>query len=224
MSDLIALFGGTFDPVHFGHLRVCLEAGESLAAQEVRMLPSALPPHRETPGASSAQRLEMLELALKGQQRLTVDARELRRNGPSYTIDSLLELRAEVGQRVPLVLLIGADQLARLDTWKDWQKLLDHAHIAVLTRPGSKPPPHHVDAFLRAHRARKSELRDSPAGLITAIDVTALSISASEIRRLVATGKNPRYLLPEPVFEYLQRHGLYQAKPLAHLVSSMLSH
>lgn len=224
MSDLIALFGGTFDPVHFGHLRVCLEAGESLSAREVRMLPSATPPHREQPGASSTQRLEMLNLALAGQQRLTVDARELRRSGPSYTIDTLVELRSEVGAQVPVVLLIGADQLARLDTWKNWQRLLDHAHIAVLTRPGSKAPPHHVDAFLRAHRARKSELRDSPAGLITAIDVTPLSISASEIRRLLAIGKSPRYLLPEAVLDYVQRQGLYKTPPLAHLVSSILSH
>lgn len=208
----IVLFGGTFDPVHVGHLRVCLEAGEILHADEVWLVPSASPPNRATPEVSAAARAQMLERALEGQSVMRADFRELLRQQsgkPSYTIDTLREVRAEIGPKRPLIWILGADQIAKLDTWKDWQKLLDFAHFAVLARPGAPTPPHAVDAFLRAHRAPKSTVRSTPAGHICALEVTQLSISATKVRAILAAGQSARYLVPDRVLDYISEFGLY---------------
>jgi nicotinate-nucleotide adenylyltransferase len=208
----ILLFGGTFDPIHFGHLRVCLEAGEALAADEIWLVPSAAPPNRPQPLAGAAPRAQMLERALEGQTKMRADLRELLRQQagkPSYTIDTLREVRVEIGPKRPLIWILGADQMAKLDTWKDWQRLLDFAHLGVLSRPGAPTPPHHVDAFLRAHRAPKSALSNSAAGLLAGVEVTQLAISATKIRALLAAGQSARYLLPDAVLQYIQEFGLY---------------
>lgn len=134
MKRPLALFGGTFDPVHLGHLSVAWEAAELLDA-EVRLMPASVPPHRPAPIANAEQRVAMLRAALQKQSRLTLDTRELERSGPSYTIDTLTELRAEQGDR-PLVLLIGADAFAGLPGWHRWRELFEVAHIGVLSRPG----------------------------------------------------------------------------------------
>jgi nicotinate-nucleotide adenylyltransferase len=210
----IILFGGTFDPIHMGHLRVCLEAGEALAADEVWLLPSATPPNRGLPSAGAAPRAQMLERALEGQNVMRADLRELLRQQagkPSYTIDTLREFRAEIGPIRPLVWLLGADQLAKLDTWKDWQRLLDFAHLAVLTRPGAPVPPHHVDAFLRAHRMPKASISTAPAGYLTGIEVSQLAISATKVRAVLSAGRSARYLVPDAVLDYIAEHGLYKA-------------
>jgi nicotinate-nucleotide adenylyltransferase len=207
----LAILGGTFDPIHHGHLRVAWEAAEALDA-ELRMVPAAVPPHRPQPGASAAQRMAMLEAALAGQQRLRADDRELRRGGSSYTIDTLRELRAEIGPSRPLVLLVGADAFAGLSTWHDWRELFDHAHVGVLTRPG------HGGAFeaelaaewFTRRAIEAAALREGPAGRILAIEVTPLDISASAIRALLGCGRSPRFLLPDSVLALIEREHLYR--------------
>lgn len=197
----LALFGGTFDPVHLGHLSVAWEAAELLDA-EVRLLPASVPPHRAPPLATAAQRVAILRAALQGQSRLTLDTRELDREGPSYTIDTLHALRTEQGQR-PLVLLLGADAFAGLASWHRWRELFEAAHLGVLSRPGvaARLP----DALEREVAGRRiadaSALRALPAGKVVELAVTPLEISATRIRELLAAGRDPRYLLPAGLFD-----------------------
>lgn len=197
----LAIFGGTFDPIHLGHLCVAWEASELLDA-DVLMMPSGMPPHRPPPVASAQQRLAMLQVALRDQSRLIADARELTRSGPSYTVDTLVELRAEHGDR-PLVLLLGADAFAGLPDWHGWQRLFDLAHIGVLSRPGEQAPL--PDALQRASSGRwvgdSAALQSAPAGHLLALSVTPLEISATRIRQLLAAGREPRYQLPSGLFD-----------------------
>ena len=196
----LAILGGTFDPIHNAHLRVAWEAGECLEA-EVRLLPASVPPHREQPVATAAERVAMIRAALTGQERITLDTRELQRAGPSYTVDTLLELREEVGPDRPLVLLVGADAFAGLPTWHRWHELFRLAHVGVLTRPGHDAPlPSELRVRIISRRARDPRtLVESPAGRVLWIPVTPLEISASHIRRLLADGRDPRWLVPEAV-------------------------
>ena len=197
----LAIFGGTFDPIHIGHLSVAWEAAELLDA-EVRLMPASVPPHRLPPTASAEQRVEMLRAALHGQSRLTLDTRELDRSGPSYTIDTLLEFRREFGDR-PLVLLLGADAFAGLRSWHRWRELFDVAHIGMINRPG-------VDACVpveleRVVAPRRTEdlnvIRRLPSGRVIELMVTPLEVSATRIRELLAEGRDPRYLLPAGLFD-----------------------
>lgn len=196
----LAILGGTFDPVHFGHLRIAWEAAEALDA-EVRLLPCKNPPHRPPPVASAEQRVALLRSALKGQGRLALDLRELRRSGPSYSIDTMIELRASIGSERPLVLLLGADAFAGLAEWHRWEELFDCAHIGVLTRPGKNPQPDQKlhDAYCRRRSNNALDLRLEPAGRIAVIRVSALEISSSMIRALLANRRQPRYLMPEDI-------------------------
>ncbi|MEO7065870.1 MAG: nicotinate-nucleotide adenylyltransferase [Rhodanobacter sp.] len=197
----LALFGGTFDPVHLGHLSVAWEASELLDA-EVRLLPASVPPHRPPPIASAEQRVAMLRAALQGQSRLTVDTRELERSGPSYTVDTLRELRAEQGQR-SLILLMGADAFSHLASWHEWLGLLDVAHIGVLSRPGvSAILPAELEAEIADRRVTEpAALSNLAAGKVIQLAVTPLEISATRIRQLLADGRDPRYLLPAGLFK-----------------------
>lgn len=194
----VAIFGGTFDPVHLGHLRAAWEASEQLDA-EVRMMPAHVPPHRPPTRASAAQRVALLRAALEGQDRLRLDTRELQREGPSYSVDTLADLRRELGPEQPLVLLVGADAFAGLDRWDRWQQLFELAHIGVLTRPGveaAMSPALHGEVGPRLG-ADPADLRETPCGRVVRLSVTALEISASSIRAQLAAGRSPRYLLPE---------------------------
>jgi nicotinate-nucleotide adenylyltransferase len=197
----VAILGGTFDPVHNAHLRVAWEAAEALDA-DVRLMPAHVPPHRPAPVASAQQRVAMLRAALAGQSRLELDERELRRSAPSYTVDTLREMRVEFGDDQSLILLIGADAFAGLSTWHQWQALFGLAHIAVLTRPGHGGA---LPAELESELARRrvttaSALHDSSCGTIIELAVTPLEISASAVRQLLAAGREPRWLVPEAVF------------------------
>jgi len=198
----LAIFGGTFDPIHIGHLRAAWEASEALDA-EVRIVPAKIPPHRPQPVASASERAAMLRAALAGQDRLALDLRELEREGPSYTFDTLTSLRAEIGSARPLVLLIGADAFAGLSEWHRWRELFDLAHMCVLTRPAQIPAM--PDALAAEVASRTVEdlagLRDGPAGCVLNMVVSALGISATRIRALLADGREPRWLVPQAVLD-----------------------
>ena len=194
----LAMLGGTFDPVHLGHLRAAWEAAEVLDA-EVRLIPVNVPPHRPAPVASARQRAAILRAALAAQDRLKLDTRELDRDGPSYTFDTLTSLREEIGARRPLVLLIGSDAFALLPTWHRWRELFDLAHVGVLTRPGHVPPlPDELSKAIASREVKYAHrLREQPAGRVSRIAITPLEISATRIRQLLRLGGEPRWLLPD---------------------------
>lgn len=197
----LAILGGTFDPIHIAHLAVAWEAAELLDA-DVRLMPAAVPPHRPPPIADATTRVAMLRAALRGQDRLGLDTRELARGGPSYTVDTLAELRAEEGDR-PIVLLLGADAFAALQGWHRWHALFEAAHIGVLSRPGVARdwPAELAEQMVARQVADPRQLCGQPAGKIVELDVTPLDISATRIRDLLAAGRDPRYLLPEALFD-----------------------
>jgi nicotinate-nucleotide adenylyltransferase len=198
----LAIFGGTFDPVHLGHLCAAWEAAEALDA-DVRLMPANVPPHRPAPVADAAMRVAILRAALSDQSRLTIDTRELERDGPSFTIDTLTEFRAEIGPDRPLVLLVGADAFAGLWSWRRWHDLFGLAHIGVLTRPGpSMALDDALEAEVEPRRCSSATaLRAAPAGRVLDIRVTAMDISATHIRDELAAGRNPRYLLHADLFD-----------------------
>ncbi len=208
----VAVFGGTFNPVHYGHLRSALELVERLQLERLHLMPCAVPPHREAPSCSAEHRSAMVELAVAGEPHLVCDSRELRRSGHSYTYDSLVELRSELGDGHSLCLVMGYDAVLKIDTWHRWQELLDQAHIVVLARPGWQLPGEGVVArWLAQHRAAgRGILRQAPAGGVLVEELRPLAISSTEIRELLAAGRSARYLLPEPVLDYIESNRLYQ--------------
>lgn len=209
----VAMLGGTFDPVHIGHLRSAVELRERFGFDQIRFVPCHLPPHRAQPGADSAQRLRMVELALADEPGLIADARELRRAGPSYTFDTLTELRAELGAQCALALVLGVDAFAGLDTWHRWRELPELAHIVVMARPDSVlPESGPVAELLRARRAAPEALQQRPAGAIVPVALTPLPISATGIRAIVRNARSPRYLVPDSVWAYIREQRLYQAQ------------
>lgn len=207
----IGLFGGTFNPVHHGHLRLALDLVETLALAEMRLLPCHLPAHRQEPAVSAARRAEMVRLAIAGEPALRLDTLELEREGPSYTVDTLQIVRRQVGAKVPLLWVLGADAYAGLERWKDWQQLLDYAHLVVVARPGwTLPQTGKLAAFAQRHALRLEEFKAQPAGGIMQLESRLLDISATQIRTKVAQGRSIRYLLPEPVHQYIAEHHLYR--------------
>jgi nicotinate-nucleotide adenylyltransferase len=213
---MMGVLGGTFDPVHFGHLRPALEVCQDLGLREVRLVPLRQAVHRPQPLASPDQRLAMLRLAVAGEPGLGIDDRELRRVGPSYSYDTLVDLRAELGAEEGICLLLGADAFAGFLTWHRPDDILGLAHLVVMRRPGDAPGgPATMDEKLTAWAAPRlcsspSSLTAAPAGRIWFQDVTPLAISATQIRRLVALGKSPRYLLPDAVIALIAAEGLYR--------------
>ena len=208
----VGILGGTFNPVHYGHLRSALELVERLQLQQLRLMPCALPPHREAPSCSAAHRSSMVELAVAGEPRLACDARELQRAGKSYTIDSLIDLRGELGAGQSLCLVMGCDAVLGITSWHRWQELLDWAHIVVIARPGwDLPESGTVADWLGSHRlAGRQAMQQQPAGGIVIEELRPLAISSTEIRDLLRRGQSARYLLPEPVLDYIQTHTLYK--------------
>jgi len=203
MTRPLAILGGTFDPVHNAHLRVAWEAAELLDA-EVRLVPANVPPHRDQPVASARERAAILRAALAGQDRMTIDERELSRDGPSWTIDTLIELREEIGDECPLVLLVGADAFLGLPSWHRWGELFDYAHIGVLTRPGHEIATLPTELRIKVASRRCADvaaLAQTPSGRVLQVPVTALEISATLIRELIASGSEPRYLIPDAVLD-----------------------
>lgn len=212
------LYGGTFDPVHLGHVAIADVVAESLQ-QAVWVLPAADPPHRARPGASAEQRATMLELALDGHPRLRVDRRELHRPGPSFTVDTLREVRAEIGPDQALAWVVGIDSLAQLSSWHEWRQLFALAHIIGVQRPGTsvsldwlagRDALVHAEVLPRA--ATIDRLPDAAAGLYAAVAMHPLrEESASGVRQAIALGRPWEQMLPSPVARYIQQHGLYGA-------------
>ncbi|MBL8447625.1 MAG: nicotinate-nucleotide adenylyltransferase [Zoogloeaceae bacterium] len=217
-TGALGIFGGTFDPIHLGHLRLAEEAREALGLAQVRLIPSGRPPHREAPGSSAEDRLAMAHLAVAGNPALAVDDGEVRAPQTSYTILTLERLRGELGPTQSLVLLLGADAFEGLPTWHRWTELFELAHIAVANRPGFAPHGRRWPAVLSPaleaachHRlATPPALTASPAGRVVAFDMTPLAISASDIRARIRAGSSARYLLPQGVLDYIQTHHLYR--------------
>ncbi len=215
----ITAFGGTFDPVHWGHLRVAADAASSLGLPEVRLIPSKRPVHREATGASAEHRLAMLRLAAAEVPGLAVDARELERASPSYTVLTLESLRAEYPQR-PLVWLIGLDAFLGLPSWREWTRLFELAHFVVLNRPGYGEVPQAVIASLPWVSSRQSDskqvLFEEPAGRVLLHLVPPQPISATAIRQAIARDvPEASYAdwLPRPVLAYIREHRLYRREP-----------
>ncbi|MDZ4252458.1 MAG: nicotinate-nucleotide adenylyltransferase [Sulfuritalea sp.] len=239
-AGVLGLFGGTFDPLHVGHLRLALEAREALGLAELCLIPAGKPPLREAPQCAAADRLAMVERALAELPGFSVDPDEVLATiaansaansaatsvAPSYTIDTLERQRRLHGAQRPLVLLLGADAFARIETWHRWRELFGLAHVAVATRPGHelrvgagalcvpgtplRGQATALDAEFAARRGVAADLADAPAGRIVPFAITALEISASAVRRRLAAGLSVRYLVPETVLDYIDSHQLYR--------------
>jgi nicotinate-nucleotide adenylyltransferase len=209
---VIGVYGGTFDPVHYGHLRSAIEVREKLGLEELRLIPCKQPPHRDSPTVDAEKRLALLEEAVADVAELTVDDCELAREGYSFMVDTLLHIRSEKGADVPLVLVMGVDAFIGLPSWSRWQQLFDLAHIAVMMRPGWKcEVPAELSGQLQERIAAElSELSLTKAGKVCFLDVTQLEISATQIRSLIQTGSDPRYLLPDSVREMIITENLYR--------------
>lgn len=216
-QGLQALFGGTFDPIHYGHLRPVEALAKQVNLQKVILLPNHVPPHRPQPEASPIQRLEMVRLAIQGNPLFTIDTRELEKNSPSYTLETLIAFRQELGPRQPLAFIIGQDSLLSIHTWYGWDKLLDNCHLLVCSRPGYAT--HFSDPimqnWLQQHKTENpDQLRHTPHGYIFLADTPLVNISATEIRQNLSAGLNSEKscneLIPEAVMNYIKQQHLYQ--------------
>ena len=222
MSDggggVLGLFGGTFDPLHVAHLRLALEARESLGLDEVCFIPAGNPALRDAPQCAAVDRLAMVERALADLPGFHVDAAEVltaaAKPGPSYTFETLTRQRQRHGSQRPLVLLLGADAFARLEAWHRWRELFDLAHIAVATRPGHEltagTSGSALDAEFTVRQGHAADLAGAPAGRIVAFTITALEISATAIRQRLAQGLSVRYLVPDAVLDYIETRQIYR--------------
>lgn len=219
MAALRVLYGGTFDPVHEGHLAIARAAHAALAAP-IHLMPAADPPHRPPPGASAGDRVAMLELALRGEPGLSLDLRELQRGGRSWSIDTLRSLRAEVGDEAPVALLVGSDSFAGLPTWKSWRELFGLAHFVVASRPGNPEEaglPTELEAILPGRMANSPEvLRSAAAGRVLWLHQPLHPHSASAIRARIAAGEPWRQLVPAAVADYIDARGLYAPAGIIH--------
>ncbi len=216
---MIGIYGGTFDPVHFGHLRAALEVYQGLGLREMRLLPCYQPPHRAPPMADARARLTMLRSAVGTDTRgLVVDNREMRREGVSYMVDTLASLRAELSDE-PLCLVLGADAFLQLHRWHRWEEIIAQAHLVVTHRPGwtlAADAPNLDPALVRlwrdCHADDVAELAALPAGRILQFTITPLDISATCIRTMVTKGESPRFLVPDVVWNLIRLQGLYDIK------------
>lgn len=207
----IGLLGGTFDPIHNGHLRLAIELYERLNLAEIHLIPAAQPPLRELPTASAELRLQMVQAAISGVTGLKVDDRELHRSGPSYMVDTLKSFRVDYPKR-SLCLILGMDTFMGLPQWYQWEQLIELAHLLVVRRPGTLlPMVHRMRDFLIAHQTTQLEdLIQHTQGFIWIEEIPALTISATQIRALLAAHRNPRYLLPKTVLDLIEIHQLYR--------------
>jgi len=211
----VGILGGTFDPIHYGHLRLAEEMLELARLGQIRFIPAGTPPHRDTPQVSARHRSAMVKLAIADQPAFVLDDREIDRTTPCYTVDTLRELRAELGAIQPLCLLMGGDEFLQLNAWHEWERLFEQAHIVVGNRPGFTLQERIDSAIpaLRRHYQQRLCAADAlslkPAGGITELAIPKLEISATLIRSRVAENRSIRYLLPNAVADYIHQHRLY---------------
>lgn len=214
MKKCIGLLGGTFNPIHYGHLRMAQELADALDFSEVRFIPSANPPHRTAPDVSAQHRAAMAQLAIADNPLFKLDTRELARTGASYMIDTLISLRDELGKYAVLCLIMGSDAFVKLDTWHHWQKLLDYCHIILVQRPNFAPDQPRLSAELTAllhdhYTENVDDLTEKTNGYIHMQKITPLEISATKIRESLKAGHSVRYLMPDNVIAYIATHKLY---------------
>jgi len=216
LSASIGLLGGSFDPIHFGHLQLARDALTQLRLAELRFVPAGRPWQKDV-ATAPAQRAHMVGLAIRDEPRFVLDMHEIERAGATYTIDTLRALRAELGDQAPLALVMGGDQMQRLDTWREWQHLLEFAHIAVARRNDavltlSWP----LQEYYNSHWAAVDAIRQRPAGAIVDIEMTPVDASATEIRALLAQPSSPprdarlAAIVPAAVLDYIRANSLYQ--------------
>lgn len=215
LQQAIGLLGGTFDPIHFGHLRTALELHQALDLAEVRLIPCYQPVHRKLPVASPEHRLAMVRCAIADEPALKVEECEIQRKGPSYMIETLEELNRQM-PTTPLCLIMGIDALLGFPSWHRWQSILELAHLVIAHRPQYQLPKNGIVADLLKQRLKSdpATLQTQLAGNIVLHPVTPLEISATDIRRQISAGRNPRYLLPDSVYHYIQQHGVYSINRL----------
>ncbi len=208
----IGFLGGTFDPIHFGHLRPALEISEAIALQKLYLMPNHIAPHKSASHCTAEQRSEMVKLAIAGQPTMAIDTRELKRHKASYTIDTLKELK-RVYPTTPICFIMGMDSLVNFDSWFKWQEILDYCHLIISQRPQWQP---HFNSTVQALVERcttrdKQELHDLQCGKIYFQDTSQLDISSTKIRRLLRNAHSIDYLVPEAVNHYIKEQHLYQS-------------
>lgn len=213
--ETIGLLGGTFNPIHFGHLRMAQELADSLSLNVVKFIPSANPPHKPPPQVSAEHRAAMVQLAIADNPQFQFDGRELSRTGASYTIETLESLRDELGDGTSLILIMGSDVFTKFNTWHRWQEIIKLCHIALVQRPAStnkESLTKELETFLHNHYTEHAEdLHESSAGLVTMQAITPLEISSTAIRQALQLKHSARYLIPEKVLDYIAAKQLYNA-------------
>ena len=210
---MIGILGGTFNPIHNGHLHLAERLQQTMGFEAIRFMPAAIPALKDIPNVSAEQRADMVKLAIFDYPTFEIDTRELERAGPSYSIDSLISLRKELGDKVSICWLIGSDAFARLYTWHRWNELLNYCHFVVVKRPHSEALnwSSEVEALIVAHQTNDvNALKNSASGKILIQEIAALDISSTEIREHIASKTNVSDVMPSSVINYIQQHQLYQ--------------
>jgi nicotinate-nucleotide adenylyltransferase len=206
----LGIFGGSFDPIHYGHLRTALELQQRLSLSEVRFIPCADPPHRSDAPVAGLSRIDMVRAAIAGEPTFVVDEREFERDGPSYTVDTLRSFREE-SPTVSLCLLMGMDAFLGLPGWHQWQEILQLSHLIVAHRPGWEAPTEGPlgELLLERRTSNVSDLTVAECGSVYVTPVTQLEISATELRDSLRAGLDPKYLMPDSVRQLLIESGCY---------------
>lgn len=211
----VGILGGTFNPIHYGHLRMAQELADALDLDSVRFIPAASPPHKDKPAVSAEQRAAMVKLAIASNDRFVFDERELHRTGASYTVNTLLSLREELGKETSITLFMGSDAFTKFDTWHRWQEIIQLCHIALVQRPQLRSHDQKLskslETFLHNHYSENSgDLHHLPSGFVTMRQITALDISSTAIRHALQHDDSVRYLMPDIVIDYIRQHQLYR--------------
>ena len=208
---MIGILGGTFDPVHYGHLRTALDVQQRLSLDEVRFIPCGEPPHRNKPIAEPLQRLAMVRAAIAGQKKFTVDDREIRRDGPSYMVDTLTSLKRDF-ETESFCLILGTDAFNGLEQWHKWQNIFDLANIVVMQRPAIKGQVElnkRLMAQLKERFVDADDLKTKQNGGVCFVPVTQLDISATKIRQQWQQNKDIQFFLPDSVLTLIQQQNIY---------------
>lgn len=212
MMSGIAVFGGTFDPVHCGHIRSAVAVRDALSVQEVRMIPSLSPPHRDLPESSADHRVAMLHAAVAGEPGIVVDEREVYRDGPSYTVDTLRSLRSELGADTSIYFVMGADAFYTLDQWYKWQEIIELSHIVVLKRPGFPlKAPDEMQLWMKDKAVvAGASLSDWAYGNVVFLELEQVLVSSTLVRQAIHQGNSTDEMLPTSVIQYISCNSLYE--------------